>query len=87
MIQIVTRFYAKRKNGEKKSNSESGTEDDHRKFCRLRSDFKKIMNEKMRLNVVDDTDPALISKKFWKYVKSKTKSTRIPETVWYKNRF
>ena len=41
----------------------------------------------MRLNVVDDTDPALISKKFWKYVKSKTKSTRIPETVWYKNRF
>ena len=45
------------------------------------------MNEKMRLNVVDDTYPALISKKFWKYVKSKTKSTRIPETVWYKNRF
>ena len=71
----------------KKSNSESGTEENHRKFCRLRSDFKKIMNEKMRLNVVDDTDPALISKKFWKYVKSKTKSTRIPETVWYKNRF
>ena len=51
---------------EKKTNSESGTEDDHRKFCRLRSNFKKIMNEKMRLNVVDDTDPALISKKFWK---------------------
>ena len=45
------------------------------------------MNEKMRLNVVDDTDPALISKKFWKYVKSKTKSTRIPETVWYKTVF
>ena len=43
----------------------------------------------MSLKVVDDTDPALIviSKKFWKYVKSKTKSTRIPETVWYKNRF
>ena len=35
----------------------SGTEEDHRKFCRLRSDFKKIMNDKMRLNVVDDTDP------------------------------
>ena len=32
----------------------------------------------MKLNVVDDTDPALISKKFWKYVKSKTKSTIIP---------
>ena len=30
---------------------------------------------------------SLISKKFWKYAKSKTNSTRIPETVWYKNQF
>ena len=45
------------------------------------------MDEKMRLNVEDDTDPSLISKKFWKYVKSKTKSTRIPETVWYNDKF
>ena len=45
------------------------------------------MNEKMRLNVVDDSDPALISKKFWSHVKSKSKSTRIPETVHYGQRF
>lgn len=45
------------------------------------------MNEKMRLNVEDENDPSLISKKFWKHVKSKSKSTRIPETVWYKNNF
>ena len=70
-----------------KYNSPSGTDEDHKKFCQLRSDFKKIMDEKMRLNVEDETDPALISKKFWKHVKSKTKSTRIPETVWYKDRF
>ena len=41
----------------------------------------------MRLNVEDESDTSLISKKFWKYVKSKTNSTRIPETVWYKNKF
>ena len=41
----------------------------------------------MRLNVVDDSDPALISKKFWSHVKSKSKSTRIPKTVHYGQRF
>ena len=35
----------------------------------------------MRLNVNDSSDTALISKKFWKYVKAKSKSTRIPETI------
>ena len=45
----------------------------------------------MRLNVEDESDTSLIayviSKKFWKYVKSKTNSTIIPETIWYKNKF
>ena len=45
------------------------------------------MNEKLQLNVEDESDTSLISKKFWKYVKSKTNSTKIPETVWYKNKF
>ena len=45
------------------------------------------MNEKMRLSVEDDSDSALISKKFWTHVKSKSKSTRIPETVRYGDRF
>ena len=45
------------------------------------------MDEKMRMNVEDDSDPALISKKFWKHAKSTSNSTRIPETVWYKNKF
>ena len=35
----------------------------------------------MRLNVNDSSDTALISKKCWKYVKAKSKSTRIPETI------
>ena len=57
------------------------------KFRSKRKDFKLIMNKKMRLNVEDDSDDALISKKFWTHVKSKSKSTRIPGTVHYGSRF
>ena len=44
------------------------------------------MNEKMRLNFVDESETYLISKKFWKYVKSKSKSSHIPEIVKFKTR-
>ena len=67
----------------KKSKSENGTDEDHEKFRKLRREYKKIMDQKMRLNVEDDADPSLISKKFWKHVKSKSKSNRIPGTVRY----
>ena len=70
-----------------KAHSANGTEEDHEKFRAFRKKFKKVMDEKLRMNVEDDSDPALISKKFWKHVKSTSKSTRIPETVWYKNKF
>ena len=65
----------------------SNNESDRKKFQSFRKQFKQVMNEKMRLNVEDDSDPALISKSFWSHVKSKTKSTRIPETVHYGTRF
>ena len=67
----------------KGSNSESHKQ----KFRAFRTKFKNMMDERMRLSVEDDSDDALISKKFWTYVKSKSKSTRIPETVKYHNRF
>ena len=57
------------------------------RFRSARKLFKKTLNEKLKLNFVDDSDPALISKRFWTHVKSKSKSTRIPETVKYCNRF
>ena len=42
----------------------------------------------MRTNIVDDEeDPSLISKKFWSYVKSKSNSSRIPESVSCNGRF
>ena len=67
-----------------KFNCPSGTEEDHQNVCQLRSYIKKVMNEKMRLNVEDEIYPSLISKFFWKHVESKTKSIRILETAWYK---
>ncbi len=57
------------------------------KFRSYRTKFKKTMNDNLRLNIEDESDPALISKKFWSHVKSKSKSTRIPETIKYGSRF
>ena len=42
-----------------KANLENGTEEDHQKFRKLKKDFKKIMNEKTRLNVEDKSDTSL----------------------------
>ena len=65
---------------------ESNSESHKQKFRAFRTQFKNMMEERMRLSVEDDSDDALISKKFWTCVKSKSKSTRIPETVKYHNR-
>ena len=60
---------------------------DLNKFRQCRRDFKRVMNEKMRLSVEDSDDTALISKKFSRHVKSQNKSTRIPETIKYGDKF
>ena len=65
----------------------SNNVDDLNKFRQSQRDFKRIMNEKMKLNVEDSGDSAIISKKFWKYVKFKSKSSRIPETIRYGDQF
>ena len=41
------------------------------KFRQRRREFKRIMNEKMRLNVNGSSDPALISKKILETCQSK----------------
>ena len=60
---------------------------DQEKFKMARKIFQRAVQDKMRSNFDDDSDPALISKKFWSHVKSTSNSTRIPETVYYKGRF
>ena len=41
----------------------------------------------MCANFDDEEDPAIISKKFWKHLKSTSGNSRIPETVSYNSRF
>jgi endonuclease/exonuclease/phosphatase family metal-dependent hydrolase len=64
----------------------TGDLNDELKFTQCRRDFKKLVSHKMRENLSnDDDDPVLITKKFWSYVKSQSKSSRIPECVSYEN--
>ena len=46
-----------------------------------RRDFKNTCNAKMRDNLYNNEDPALITKKFWSHVKSFSKSHRLPECM------
>ena len=46
-----------------------------------RRDFKNMCSEKMRENLYNSDDPALITKKFWSHVKSNSKNSRLPECM------
>ena len=50
---------------------------------KIRTEFKKLSDQKKMDNVINDDDPALIKKKFWSFYKSTSNSTRIPETMSY----
>ena len=52
-----------------------------------RKNFKKICSIKMRENLYNSDDPALITKKFWSHVKADSKSHRIPECVHRQGRY
>ena len=53
-------------------------------FSLARKNFKNVVAKKMRETLNETDDSALVTKKFWSYVKSKTASQRIPEFVSYK---
>ena len=62
--------------------------EDYARFSERRRAFKNLTQQKMRDNILyDDTATDLITKKFWSHVKSKTKSSRIPETVHLNNTY
>ena len=52
-----------------------------------RKNFKKVCSAKMRDNLYNDDDPALITKKFWSHVKANSKNHRIPECMHRKGRY
>ncbi|MCP4458392.1 MAG: hypothetical protein GY816_10280, partial [Cytophagales bacterium] len=54
------------------------------KFNLARTEFKDIAAQKMKDNLFEEDNPALITKKFWSHVKSNSKSIRIPECINYK---
>ena len=54
-------------------------------FITKRNDFNKLCATKMRSNLYNDDDPALITKKFHYHVKSKSKNHRLPECMHRKN--
>ena len=51
------------------------------KFAKCRKYFKNLMKKKMRDNICGLEDNNVISKRFWRYVKSTSNSYRIPETL------
>ena len=57
------------------------------KFEVARKNFKNISDEKMRDNLYNNDDPALITKKFWSHVKFSSKSHRLPETLYLNGRY
>ena len=50
------------------------------KFKAARQNLKSLIKSKMRANL-DIENRNILTKKFWSYLKSTTKSTRIPEVV------
>ena len=52
-----------------------------------RKNFKNTCSKKMRENLYNNDDPALITKKFWSHVKSSSKSQRIPECIHLNGRY
>ena len=67
--------------------SKNNSELDGIKFSSYRKQFKELASQKMRDNLYNSDDPAIITKKFWAHVKANSKSQRIPDTVHYKGRF
>ena len=55
------------------------------KFIQARREFKKLACKKMRDNMYNDDDPALITKKFWSHIKRANNSHRLPESMYLRN--
>ena len=53
------------------------------KFTASRRSFKRLYSVKLRDNLFNSDDPALITKKFWAHVKYQSNSCRIPNCVTY----
>ena len=82
----VHEIYLKKKRAHEKWKN-SGQQKEYFKFCSLRTQFKNLSDQKMRDNLYNDDDPALITKKFWSHVKSSSKNSRIPDRMYLRETF
>ena len=71
----------------RKKFKQSNNKLDELKYIHSRRQFKSLCNQKMRDNMYNTDDPAVITKKFWSHHKFSTKSHRLPECMYYKNSF
>ena len=58
---------------------------DELNFRNARREFKNTLCQKMRDNMYNTDDPALITKKFWSHQKFTTNTHRLPECMYLKN--
>ena len=77
----------KKKDRLREKYKDTNSAEHYEQYSECRKQYKILLNEKMRTYVEDESDPGLISKKFWKYLKSTSGGTRVPETVNYGTRF
>ncbi|MCP4492894.1 MAG: hypothetical protein GY820_37170, partial [Gammaproteobacteria bacterium] len=61
------------------------SDSDNLNFSIARKTFNNLVAQKMRDTLNEDDDNALITKKFWSFVKQKSGSSRIPEFVSYRD--
>ena len=71
----------KKKEHFRKLYKETKSTNHYSKFSALRKSLKALIKSKMRANFDEELSPRAISKKFWSYVKSSSKSNRIPEKM------
>ena len=55
----------------------------YKKYSQARKQLKNTIKDKMRSKLFDNSNPRVLTKKFWSYVKSSSNSSRIPEHVYY----
>ncbi len=65
---------------------ETGSLPDELRWTVSRKDFKNLSAQKLRDNLFNSDDPALITKKFWSHVKYSSNSCRIPNSVNYSSK-
>ena len=73
--------YRRKERAHKKFKKDGGLNNELKRN-KTRLDFKNICSAKMRDNLYNSDDPALITKKFWSHVKSHSKNSRIPECMY-----